>query len=134
MLHNSSKSSGWFTIVKIVIVVAIIALLTALAMPFFLTGRKRSQATSVLEDLRMIDSAVDQYAMETKKTTGAAVKWADLQAYLKKGSTLYNSHHTDLLGSDFGETFSVHTIPIVPYRTFQALSDVAPAAFWSPFK
>ena len=134
MLQKLNKNRGGFTLVEIMIVVAIIALLAAIAVPNFLRARKRSQATRVLEDLRMIDAAIDQYAIETNKISGAAVDWADVQKYLKKGSTLYNSIHTDLLGSDFGATFTVDTIPVVPAATFTALSDVAPAAFWSPFK
>ena len=134
MLQKLNKSRGGFTLVEIMIVVAIIALLAAIAVPNFLRARKRSQATRVLEDLRMIDSAIDQYAIETNKTSGAACNWTDVQSYLKKGSTLYNSNHTDLLGNSFGTAFSVDTIPVVPAATYTALSDVAPAAFWSPFK
>jgi prepilin-type N-terminal cleavage/methylation domain-containing protein len=134
MLQKLNKSRGGFTLVEIMIVVAIIALLAAIAVPNFLRARKRSQATRILEDLRMIDSAIDQYAIETNKISGAACDWADVQKYLKTGSTLYGSNHTDLLGGDFGASFSVDTIPVVPDTTFQALSDVAPAPFWSPFK
>ena len=46
------------------IVVAIIALLAAIAVPGFLRARKRSQASKIINDLRLIDSAVDQYAIE----------------------------------------------------------------------
>ena len=53
------------------IVVAIIALLAAIAVPGFLRARKRSQATRILNDLRMIDAAVDQYAIETNRATGS---------------------------------------------------------------
>jgi prepilin-type N-terminal cleavage/methylation domain-containing protein len=134
MLQKLNKSRGGFTLVEIMIVVAIIALLAAIAVPNFLRARKRSQATRILEDLRMIDAAIDQYAIETNKTSGAPCDWVDVQGYLKKGSTLYSSVHTDLLGSDLGASFSVDTIPVVPDATFNALSDVAPAAFWSPFK
>jgi prepilin-type N-terminal cleavage/methylation domain-containing protein len=134
MLQKLNKNRGGFTLVEIMIVVAIIALLAAIAVPNFLRARKRSQATRILEDLRMIDSAIDQYAIETNKTTGASCDWTDVQAYLKKGSTLYSSNHTDLLGRDLGTTFTVDTIPTVPTATFDALSDVAPAEFWSPFK
>src|SRR5258708_7600825 len=134
MLQKLNKPRGGFTLVEIMIVVAIIALLAAIAVPNFLRARKRSQATRVLEDLRMIDAAIDQYAIETNKVSGATVNRTDVQAYLKKGSTLYNSNHTDLLGNTFGATFSVDTIPVVPATTFAALSDVAPAPFWSPFK
>jgi prepilin-type N-terminal cleavage/methylation domain-containing protein len=126
-------SRSGFTLVEIMIVVAIIALLAAIAVPNFLRARKRSQATRVLQDLRMIDAAIDQYAIETNKTTGANVDWTDVKSYLKIGSTLYNSGGADMLGNSFG-TFSVDAIPKVPTTTFDKLSDVAPAEFWSPFK
>src|SRR5689334_2046925 len=129
----NSKRRGGFTLVEIMIVVAIIALLAAIAVPNFLRARKRSQATRVLEDLRMIDSAIDQYAIETNKTTGAGVGWDDVKAYLKTGSALYNSGGKDLFGNSFG-TFSVDTLPAVPATTKSALLDVAPAEFWSPFQ
>ena len=49
------------------IVVAIIALLAAIAVPGFMRARKRSQASRILTDLRLIDSAIDQYAIENNK-------------------------------------------------------------------
>ena len=133
MLQKLNSRRGGFTLVEIMIVVAIIALLAAIAVPNFLRARKRSQATRVLEDLRMIDSAIDQYAIETNKTTGASVAWDDVKAYLKTGSALYNSGGADLFGNSFG-TFAVDTLPSVPPTTKSALSDVAPAEFWSPFQ
>ena len=75
------------------IVVAIIALLAAIAVPGFLRARKRSQASRILNDLRMIDAAVDQYAIETNRSTGFQVPWNDVKSYLKVGSKLYNSTH-----------------------------------------
>lgn len=68
------------------IVVAIIALLAAIAVPGFLRARKRAQASRVVNDLRLIDAAVDQYAIENNKTTGSTVQTADWIAYMKKGS------------------------------------------------
>ncbi len=56
------------------IVVAIIALLTAIAVPGFLRARKRSHASKILHDLRMIDAAVGQYAIENGKRT--VIRWA----------------------------------------------------------
>ena len=133
MLQKLNTRRGGFTLVEIMIVVAIIALLAAIAVPNFLRARKRSQATRVLEDLRMIDSAIDQYAIETNKVSGAAVAWNDVKAYLKTGSALYNSGGKDLFGNSFG-SFAVDTLPAVPATTKSALSDVAPAEFWSPFQ
>ena len=134
MKIKNPRAAG-FTLVEIMIVVAIIALLAAIAVPNFLRARKRSQATRILEDLRLIDSAQDQYAIETNKSTGDSVSWTDIQAYLKTNSVIYNSGGTDMLGNTFndGAGFSVDSIPKVSSTTFSKLSDVAPSDFWSPF-
>ena len=131
MLKNINKRRGGFTLVEIMIVVAIIALLAAIAVPGFLRARKRSQATRILNDLRMIDSAVDQYAIETNRTTGATVNVSDWTNYLKKGSVLYNTGQ-DILNNTYGNQV-VDTLPSVPHNSYQSLSDVAPTTFWSPY-
>ena len=132
MLQKLNKNRGGFTLVEIMIVVAIIALLAAIAVPNFLRARKRSQATRILEDLRIIDSAIDQYAIETNKAGGADVTWADIQPYLKKGGVIYNSGGNDMLGNPF-VGYSVDSIPKLSDATFGKLSDVAPSDFWSPY-
>lgn len=133
MLQKLHKNRGGFTLVEIMIVVAIIALLAAIAVPNFLRARKRSQATRILEDLRLIDSAIDQYAIETNKAGGAAVNWDDVRRYLKVNSALYNSGAT-VLGDSYGDSFQVDTLPKIPAASYSALSDVAPPEFWSPFE
>src|SRR4051812_29571400 len=132
MLQNLNKKRAGFTLVEIMIVVAIIALLAAIAVPNFLRARKRSQATRILEDLRMLDSAVDQYAIETGKVSGMNPSFTDLKNYIKAGTTLYNTG-TDIFGNTFGP-FTVDAIPKVPDSSFSSLSDVADVAFWSPYK
>jgi prepilin-type N-terminal cleavage/methylation domain-containing protein len=126
-----SRSFQGFTLVEIMIVVAIIALLASIAVPGFLRARKRSQASRVLNDLRLIDSAIDQYAIENNKMTGATVGTADWTAYMKRGSTLYMTGK-DLFGNGYGPQ-TVDDLPAVPTLTFRALSDVAPTSFWSPY-
>ena len=132
MLQKLNTRHAGFTLVEIMIVVAIIALLASIAVPNFLRSRKRSQATHILEDLRVIDSAVDMYAIENNKSSGNPA-FADLQAYLKTGSRLYSSGNKDILGNSFG-TFTVDSAPKVSATTFSALSDVAPGSFWSPYR
>jgi type II secretory pathway pseudopilin PulG len=61
-------------LVKIMIVVAIIALAGAIAAPGFLGARKRARASRIINDLRMTDSAVDQYAKTHRKTDDTAGK------------------------------------------------------------
>ncbi len=128
MLHKLNTKHAGFTLVEIMIVVAIIALLAAIAVPNFLRSRKRSQATQVLEDLRQIDAAIDLYSIENNKTNGNAIAWADIQAYLKTGTRLYTSSGTDILGNAFTIP-TVENSPKVNGTTFAALSDVAPASF-----
>src|SRR5215831_4981305 len=125
------SSRKGFTLVEIMIVVAIIALLAAIAVPGFLRARKRAQGSRILNDLRLIDSAVDQYAIETNKTTGTTVNVTDWTNYLKKGTVLYNNG-TDLFGNTYGNQ-TVDTLPTVPASAKTALSDVCDAAFWSPY-
>ena len=131
MLSKLNKRRGGFTLVEIMIVVAIIALLAAIAVPGFLRARKRSQATKILNDLRMIDSAVDQYAIETNRSTGSACAVADWTSYLKSGTILYNTG-ADLFGNTYGDQV-VDSLPSVPAAAWNTLSDVAPAEFWSPY-
>ena len=69
---------------EIMIVVAIIALLAAIAVPGFMRARKRSQASRILNDLRIIDSAIDQYAIENNKKTNDPVAVADWTSLCQK--------------------------------------------------
>jgi prepilin-type N-terminal cleavage/methylation domain-containing protein len=131
MLTKLNRKHTGFTLVEIMIVVAIIALLAAIAVPGFLRARKRSQASKILNDLRMIDAAVDQYAIETNKKSNDVVGTADWTNYLKKGSTLYLSGKS-ILNSVYGAQ-TVDTIPQVPSADYTALSDVAGTGFWSPY-
>jgi prepilin-type N-terminal cleavage/methylation domain-containing protein len=131
MLNKLNERRGGFTLVEIMIVVAIIALLAAIAVPGFLRARKRSQASDILNDLRLIDAAVDQYAIENNKASGTAVGTVDWTAYLKAGTGLYTTAK-DLLGNAYGSQ-TIDSIPKVPANTFKALSDVAPSTFWAPY-
>ena len=131
MLNKLNKKRGGFTLVEIMIVVAIIALLAAIAVPGFLRARKRSQASRVVNDLRLIDAAVDQYAIENNKTTNSTVNTVDWVAYLKKGSSLYNTA-ADLFGNTYGSQ-TVDSLPKVPQNTWLTLSDVAGTDFFSPY-
>ncbi|HEX4085365.1 MAG TPA: type II secretion system protein [Chthoniobacteraceae bacterium] len=132
MKHSSyPHNRRGFTLVEIMIVVAIIALLASIAVPNFLRARKRSQATRVLEDMRVLDNATDEYAIENNKSSGALANITDLKAYVKTGSVLYSTG-ADIFGDTYGP-FTVDTIQHVPTNAFATLSDVAPYTFWSPF-
>ena len=134
-----SRRSG-FTLVEIMIVVAIIALLAAIAVPSFLRARKRSQATSTLETLRMIDGAKDQYAIENGKGPSVTPTQPELAPYVKNGTKLY----TQLLASNASDALNaaitigpIDTPPQVASGTKTALADALGAnadEFWGAYK
>lgn len=130
MKTRFSKTQG-FTLVEIMIVVAIIALLASIAVPGFLRARKRSQASRIINDLRLIDGAVDMYAIENNKAGGAAVPIAEWTKYMKVGTNLYRTG-ADILTNPYGPQ-TVDLIPKVNTTTYNSLSDVAPDPFWSPY-
>ena len=134
-MRSSVKSIAGFTLVEIMIVVAIIALLAAIAVPNFLRARKRSQATRILSDLRIIDSGISQYAIEYNKSTGDTVLWTDIQMYIKNGTVPWFSNGADLFGNAYnqGNGFTVDGIPKLNAASYQLISDVAPVSFWSPY-
>ncbi len=132
-LHN--RRAG-FTLVEIMIVVAIIALLAAIAVPSALRARKRSQATSTLETLRQLDSATDQWAIENGKKPGDTPLNTDLMKYVKTGTKLYTDLSAGTAYDALGGTIPINTVDTPPQldtTTFGALSDVADSAFWGPF-
>ena len=85
-----------FTLVEIMIVVAIIGLLAALAIPGFVKARKQSQGRRILNDARQMDAAIDQWALETGQVDGATVSSTAAATYLKSA---WKSN--DLLGNPF---------------------------------
>ncbi len=131
MLNKLNKRRGGFTLVEIMIVVAIIALLAAIAVPGFLRARKRSQASRVLNDLRLISASVDQYAIEYQKRGNEVVPVAAWTTYLKANTYLYNTGAHPAFGPYSDQV--VDQPPPVPLLAWQELSDVAPPEFWVPF-
>jgi prepilin-type N-terminal cleavage/methylation domain-containing protein len=76
-----------FTLVEIMIVVAIIGLLAAIAIPNFVKARATSQQNACINNLRQIDAAANQFALEQKKTTGNTINFpSDLTPYIKLNS------------------------------------------------
>jgi prepilin-type N-terminal cleavage/methylation domain-containing protein len=84
MKTTRTKPAGGFTLVEIMIVVAIVALLAAIAIPNLLKASARSQATTCINNLRQIDTAIQQFSIVVGKHLGDTITFPDdLTPYIK---------------------------------------------------
>jgi prepilin-type N-terminal cleavage/methylation domain-containing protein len=118
-----SKKSG-FTLVEIMIVVAIIGLLAAIAIPSFMKARQQSQQNACINNLRQIDAAKEQAALEMRWTNGQAVAngQSNVNMYIKSVANTTNvltcpgggTYTYNAIGSNPTCTVDGHAMPTVP--------------------
>jgi prepilin-type N-terminal cleavage/methylation domain-containing protein len=86
MKINNSRKAG-FTLVEIMIVVAIIGLLAAIAIPNFVRARQTSQTNACINNLRQIDAAKQQWALENGKQAASVPTSSMLNPYIGRLGT-----------------------------------------------
>ena len=111
MKINTTRKAG-FTLVEIMIVVAIIGLLAAIAIPNFVTARQNAQARACINNLIKIDAAANQFALEQGRKTGDPISFpADLTPYIKLNSA------SAIPGCPANGTYNVSTVSASPTCT-----------------
>ena len=107
MKNRTSRKSG-FTLVEIMIVVAIIGLLASIAVPNFVKARTTAQMNACISNLRQIDGAIQQWALDTKQGDTATVTAADILPYLKNNVVCPSG------GKTFADSYSISTVQAGP--------------------
>ena len=107
MKNRTSRKSG-FTLVEIMIVVAIIGLLAAIAIPNFVRARTQSQKNACINNLRQIDSAVQTWALELKKAPDSSPVYTDISSYLK------NAVVCPAGGTSFADSYTLNGVTNKP--------------------
>ncbi len=109
MRTNKNSESG-FTLVEIMIVVVIIGLLCAVALPNWVRARTASQMSNCINNLRQIDSAKQQWALETKQSTNAVPELSDISPFLKNRVTCPAAGAT----TGFGGSYTINNVATRP--------------------
>jgi type II secretory pathway pseudopilin PulG len=138
MLKKLRTPTAGFTVIEALVVVLIIAVLAMIIVPGYRKAKKRSEATVVLNEARILDAAKERFAADNDQPGPTPVKAADIKDYLQPGTRLHDSI-TDKVGPTdiFDRPYLLGTVdqPVrVSPETVEQFRDIIDpkSGFWGP--
>ena len=107
-MNNISSHKGGFTLVEIMIVVAIIGLLASIAIPNYAQSRNTARRNVCINNLQQIEGAIQRWSLDMHKDEGEAVAYRDIQNYLKRSVVCPSG------GTSFEDSYTISTVETAP--------------------
>jgi len=120
---KATRHAG-FTLIELMITVSLIGVLAAIATPGFIRSRTTAQANACINNLRQIDSAVQQWAMDLKMNGDSPVQFTDISSYLKSSIVCPAG------GSNFADSYSISTVDVPPACQKLPADHLLPSTIW----
>jgi prepilin-type N-terminal cleavage/methylation domain-containing protein len=107
-MKNIRSRKGGFTLVEIMIVVAIIGLLASIAIPSYKQSREKAGQGVCVANLEQIEGAIQRWSLEMKKDEGQAVAYSDIRSYLQRSVVCPAG------GTSFEDSYTITTVAAAP--------------------
>jgi prepilin-type N-terminal cleavage/methylation domain-containing protein len=107
-MKTKRNRSGGFTLIEIMIVVAIIGLLASIAVPNFTKARNMARQKACISNLQAIDGAIETWATDMNKAEGQPVTYGDIRTFLKTPPVCPSG------GSTFDDSYTITTVGAQP--------------------
>jgi prepilin-type N-terminal cleavage/methylation domain-containing protein len=107
-MKNINSRSGGFTLVEIMIVVAIIGLLASIAVPNYAQSRETARRNVCISNLQQIEGAIQRWSLDMQKDEGQAVTYGDIRNYLRRSVVCPAG------GTSFEDSYTITTVDVAP--------------------